>query len=136
MADLVITAANVVPGTNATKTQGIAGAAITAGQVVYLDSATNTFKLADCNSGTAAARVPFGVALDNAASGQPITVQTSGPVTIGAAVTGGVGYYLSANPGGVCPVADMVAGCFPSFLGFAINATQINLNIQSAGVSL
>jgi hypothetical protein len=100
--------------------------AITAGQVVYLDSATNTFKLADCNSGTAAARVPFGVALDNAAAGQPVQVQTSGPVTIGAAVTPGVGYYLSATPGGICPVADMVAGCFPSFLGFAISATQIS----------
>jgi hypothetical protein len=136
MADLVITAANVAPGTGASTQTGIAGAAITAGQLVYFDSASRTYKLADCNSATAAARAPSGVALDNAAIGQPITVAPSGPVTIGAALTPGLGYYLSPNPGGICPVADLVTGCFPVFLGFAISATVLNLSMVQAGLSL
>lgn len=136
MADLAITAANVAPGTGASLSTGIAGAAITAGQKVYFDSATRTYKLADCNSATAAARSPSGVALDNAAIGQPITVANSGPVTIGAALTPGLGYYLSANPGGICPVADLVTGCFPVFLGFATSATVLDLNMVEAGLSL
>jgi hypothetical protein len=86
MADLVITAANVLPGSSAVIKEGTAGAAITAGQVVYADSATNTYKLADCNSATAAVRSPKGIALHAAASGQPIAILTSGLITIGATV--------------------------------------------------
>ena len=41
MADLTITAANVVPGAGARITNGTAGATVTAGQVVYLDPADN-----------------------------------------------------------------------------------------------
>jgi hypothetical protein len=135
MADLTITAANVVAGANATFDRHNAGAAISAGQMVYLDPADNTFKLADDN-GVAAARVPVGVAAHAAAIGQPLTVITSGPVTIGAALTQGVGYYLSSTPGGIAPAADLASGQYPSFLGFAISATVLNLNIQQAGVSL
>jgi hypothetical protein len=136
MADLTITAANVVAGAGATVDRNHnAGAAITAGQVVYLDS-DGTYKLADDNSATAAARVASGIALNGAASGQPVAVLTSGPVTIGAAVTVGVGYYLSANPGGICPAADLGSGQYPSLLGFAISASVLNVAITGAGVSL
>jgi hypothetical protein len=83
-----------------------------------------------------AARVASGIALHAAASGQPLAVLTSGPITIGAAVTAGVGYYLSATAGGICPVADLGSGQYPSFLGFAISASVISININAAGVSL
>jgi hypothetical protein len=135
MADLVITATNVAAGTGASiDRQRVAGAAIAAGQVVYLDS-DGTYKLADDN-GSAAARVPAGIALNAAAAGQPVAVVVNGPVTIGAALTPGVGYYLSANPGGIAPAADLGTGQYPSFLGFAASATVLNLGIQQAGVSL
>jgi hypothetical protein len=136
MADLVITASSVVPGSGAKKTTGTAGASITAGQVVYLDSSAGTYKLADCNSGTTAALSPAGIALNGAASGQPITVLESGPVTIGATVTQGVGYYLSATAGGICPVADLTTGCHPVLLGFATSTSSITVDIQEAGVAL
>lgn len=136
MADLVLTAANVAAGTGARVEHGTAGAAVTAGQVVYADSATNTYKLADNNSGTAAARAPFGIALHAASTGQPLQVQTTGPITIGATLTAGVAYYLSGTPGAICPVADLVTGMYPTALGIAISATQLDINIEQSGVAL
>jgi hypothetical protein len=136
MADLTITAASVAAGTGARAEHGTAGAAVTAGQTVYLDPATNTYKLADANSGTADARVTSGLALHAAASGQPLAVHTSGPLTIGATVTAGVGYYQSSTPGGICPVADLASGAYPTLIGFATSATVINVDIEAAGVSL
>lgn len=136
MADLTITSASVLAGSGARRVIGTAGVSVTAGQVVYLDSATATYKLADNNSATAEVRAPAGIALHAAASGQPLAVHTSGPITIGAALTAGVAYYLSDTPGGICPVADLASGEYPTILGIATSTTVLNVAIQSAGVAL
>ena len=137
MADLTITPANVVTGdASGIDKNYFAGATITAGQVVYLDGATQRWLLADNNSATAAVRVPAGVALHSASNGQPLAVQRSGDITIGATLTAGVVYYLSDTPGGICPVADLAAGEYPSALGIAKSTTVLGLNITSSGVSL
>lgn len=134
MADLTITAASVLKGTGASVVQGTAGASITAGQCLYLDTTTSTYKLTDNNSATVAARACDGISLHAAASGQPIQVLTGGPVTIGATLTQGVGYYSSPNAGGIAPVADIVSGCYPTFLGFATSTTVLTVSRVSAGV--
>lgn len=136
MADLSITATSVLAGGGAKTVEGVAGAALTAGQVVYLDSATNSYKLADNNSATAAARSPDGIALNGAASGQPVEVLTRGPVTIGATMTAGVVYYLSATAGGICPVADLTTGHYPTILGIATSTTVLSVQIHESGVAL
>ena len=134
MADLTITAANVAKGTNARDTSSyLAGAAITAGQSVYLDTATSTIKLADADA--LASSDAFGIALNSAASGQPITVQRSGNITIGATVAVGVAYYVSTTPGGICLESDLATGDFPHFLGFATSTTVIALNPRACGVA-
>lgn len=137
MADLVITAASVVPGAGARIEHGTAGATITAGQALYLDSAvTGKWQLADNNSATAAVRAPRGIALNSASLNQPIAVQTEGPITIGATMTAGVAYYLSDTPGGICPVADLAPGEYPTVIGMATSTTVLDIDIQSAGVAL
>jgi hypothetical protein len=136
MADLTITAANVVAGAGAVTEDRVALAAVTAGQVVYADDVTGNVGLADNNSGTAQIRVVRGIALHAAAIGQPVKVHRSGPLTIGATMTAGVAYYLSATPGGICPVADLSTGMFPTILGIATSTTVLNVNIQAAGVAL
>lgn len=137
MTDLSITAANVVAGTGAVKETGVAGATITAGQVVYLDEATTgEYLLCDTDSATAAARKPRGIALHAASDGQPLTIQKSGPITIGATVAAGVAYYLSGTAGGICPVADVAPGDYPSIIGMGISTTQINIDIQAPNVIL
>ncbi|MDE3796982.1 hypothetical protein I7G59_06490 [Sinorhizobium meliloti] len=137
MADLVITSSSVVSGAGARIEHGTAGATITAGQALYLDSAvTGKWQLADNNSATAAVRTPRGIALNSASLNQPIAVQTEGPITIGAALTAGVAYYLSDTPGGICPVADLLTGEYPTVLGLATSTTVLDIDIQSAGVAL
>jgi hypothetical protein len=136
LTDIAITAANVVAGSGVKITGGTAGVAITAGQWLYLDPTTGKYALADNNSATAAQRVPSGVALNNAAANQPVDVQQSGPYTVGGTLVAGVAYYQSANPGGMCAVADLVTGMYPCILGIATSTTVLNINIQASGVVL
>lgn len=136
MADLTITAGSVLPGANAVIERGTAGASVTAGQVVYLEAATTTYKLADSDSGTAEVRSPRGIALHAASSGQPLAVQTSGSITIGATGTSGLAYYLSKTAGGICPVADIATGGYATVLGIMTSTTVLKLNITESGVAV
>lgn len=134
MADLTITAASVAAGTNASKASSyLAGADITAGQAVYLDTSTSTMKLADAD--TLAASAAFGVALNSASTGQPITVQKQGNITIGATVVTGKAYYVSTTAGAICLESDLSTGDFPHFLGFATSTTVIALDPKACGVA-
>ncbi|MER9310095.1 hypothetical protein NKI51_12355 [Mesorhizobium australicum] len=128
MTDIAITAANVLAGANAVIENGYAAAAVTAGQVVYRDASAK-YNLADTDSATALVRKPRGIALNGAAIGQPVAVQRSGDITIGATVTKGVAYYLSGTPGGICPVADVAAGDYPAVIGIATSASVLSINI-------
>lgn len=134
MADLVITAASVVAGTGATKENGVAGASVTAGQVVYKDASDGgKFKLADNDSATAAVRSPYGIALHAAAANQPLTVLKEGPITIGATVAVGVVYCLSSTAGGICPNADIAAGDYNTILGIGTSTSVIEVQKLEAG---
>ncbi len=115
---------------------GIAGATITAGQVVYRDPTTRKFLLADANSVTAAARSPEGIALNGASLNQPLVVQTAGDINPGAAVTVGATYYLSDTPGGIAPVADLASGEFVTVLGVGTAANNIKLGILVSGAAV
>lgn len=136
MADLTITAGNVVAGAAAKQEAGTAGATITAGLVVYLDTADNRYKIADSDSATALARVPRGIALNGASAGQPLAIARSGDVTIGATMTPGVMYYLSDEPGGIAPFADLGAGDFPVTVGLAKTAAILTVNFAAATAAL
>lgn len=136
MADLTITAANVLPVAGSAVESGLAGEAVTAGKTVYLDSATNRYLLADSNSATVAARTPKGIALNGAATGQPLTVLLSGPITIGATMTAGTIYTLSETPGGIQPATDLGSGEYVSVIGVATSTTVLNVKIQSSGVAI
>lgn len=137
MADLTVTAANVIAGANSVQENGTLGATVTAGQVVYKDTTdSDKWKLADNNGATALIRTPIGIALNGGASGQPVRVHKYGLITIGATMTAGVAYYLSDTAGGICPVADLTVGEYPSFLGIATSTTVLNFNPTPSGVSL
>lgn len=136
MADLSITAANVKAGANALTTSGRAGAAASAGQAVYRDPADGKFKLADNDNASAAVRQVDGIALHAAAVDQPLTVQTGGDITIGAALTPGTSYFLSGTPGGICPQADLSTGDDVILLGLAKSTTVLQLRIIDPGVTL
>lgn len=136
MADLVITAANVVPGAGAQFLTRNAGATITAGQVVYSD-VNSLWQLSKAN-GTAAQKAMAGIALANASLNQPLIVQTAGQITIGATVVAGTGVYFMSgnNAGGIAPFADVGAGWLVWLLGIAISTTVINLQLFNSTAQL
>lgn len=136
MADLSITAANVVAGSNSVQVHGLAGEAIAAGKPVYKASATKKWMLSDSNSGTAEARRVDGVALNGAALNQPLAVHKFGDLTVGSVLTAGASYYLSDTPGGICPFADLASGEDVCLIGVAKSATVLAVDIQTPGVTL
>jgi hypothetical protein len=136
MADLSVTAANVVRGTGAKIETGVAGVTITPGQTVYKDTAEDKYKPADADAGTAVIRTTRGIALNGAANNQPLAVQVEGPITIGATVTVGTVYVQSDTPGGIMPAADLESGDYVTVLGIGISATQIDMLVHASGVAL
>lgn len=135
MADIVITAANVVAGAGAVTETRLAAATIAAGEVVYLD-ANSRYNLADTDSATALVRKPRGIALNGGAAGQPIQIIRSGDVTLGSVLTRAVAYYLSGNPGKIAPIADVATGDYTAILGLAISATVLRVDIQAPDIVL
>jgi hypothetical protein len=136
MADVSITAANVLAGANAIIENGRAGATITAGQALYKEAATGKWKLADSNSATAEAKTPGGLALNGAADGQPLAVLKKGDITIGGTVVAGTSYYLSETAGGIQPVGDLASGELVTLIGVAKSASVLSVNLTPSGVTL
>lgn len=135
MADLSITAANVAVVSGTVRHER-AGATVEAGEVVYRAAATKKMGLADCDSATAEVREPYGIAVNGASDNQPIAILTDGDVIIGATLTPGVAYYLSATAGKICPVADLGSGDYPSLIGIAKSATVLSVKLNASGVAL
>lgn len=140
MANISITAANVLASSlSRYRTEFKAGATITQGQAVYLDTATNTWKLADANPTGAGQAVTdiVGIALVAASSGQPMVVavlDTTG-INLGATLVVGTTYVVSATAGAICPIADLVSTDFPILLGTASTAALLILQPSASGVA-
>lgn len=135
MSDLAITAANVLKGTGAQLGYGTAGAAITAGQALYIDTAdSNKLKLADAD-GASALRTCVGLALNNVATGQPVTYQKAGELSLGSVLTQGKVYVLSDTAGGIMPVEDLEAGDYVCILGVAKSSSVLSMSIFNSGIA-
>lgn len=136
MADISVTAGSVATSTAAVvHRDNNAGATITAGKSVYLDTA-GLWQLCICNSTAvlAGSGLTFGVALHASLSGQPLAVQTGGSITIGATVVAGGVYCISSTSGGIAPLADLLAvtgGTIRvTYLGFASTTGVIDMSIR------
>ncbi len=132
----------MLPGVGAQTKTYPAGGALTPGQAVYANTAAPVAVLAaSCNAkGGSQAAAYLGIALNGAAVGQPVSVQLSGLITlpttgVGTVLVVGGSYMLSETAGDICPVADLLTGDFPVFIGFAPNVNQINMTPVLAGVA-
>ena len=135
MADISITAANVLTAAGATIKRHTSGAAITAGQTVYKDtSASDVVKLADADASDATAVVE-GIAINDCASGQEVDVCTAGNINPGGTVVVGEFYVLSGTAGGIAPVGDFATGDRASFFGVGTTTSNIILRIFNSGVT-
>lgn len=136
MADISITASNVKLVSGSTG-RGIAGATITAAQVLYKEASSSKMKLADNDNATAEVRSIHGVALHASLDDQPIVFAKNGAVIdVGAVLTAGVEYYVSGTPGAICPRADVTSGDDPIRVGMALTTSRLQLDFFDPGVTL
>jgi hypothetical protein len=132
MANRTIVAANVLPSASATINRLTAGVAITAGQVLYRD-VNNLAQLASANASTPV--TPIGIAVNNAAAGQPVNYVAADPAFVpGYATSVGDASYLAETAGALCPVGDLVTGDQPVFMLLGTGSASANLQIIPAGV--
>lgn len=126
MADLTVTAASVLKGTTGNAADGVAGTTLAAGDVLYRDSSDLSLKLADANSVTAAVRTVVGIALNGAATGQPVKyIVSDTDLTPGFSSTAGEVVILSATPGKMAPAADAASGDYVTVIGIMKSATKM-----------
>lgn len=136
MADITVTAANVVPSTGAVTERGTAGETIAAGKFVEKDPTTKKYMLADSNSGTKSVQRGRGIALNSASLDQALVVQTAGNINLGATLVKGTTYALSETPGGIQPTTDLASGEFVTILGTAISASILKMAINVTDASV
>jgi hypothetical protein len=135
MADISVTAASVVAGSNAIKEIGTAGSTVTAGQALYLAAGNSTLNPANGNS-TAATAECVGISLHAALANQPLQYITAGNLTLNAVLTAGKAYIVSGTAaGGICPIADLATSWRTSLLGIAASTTVLTIQRINSGVS-
>lgn len=133
MADLVITPANVLEGTAARKQTKTAGAQITQGDSVFIDSSDQMQAAQkDVDAASAAA---VGIALNSAEAGQPVTFQSGGDIDVGATLVVGETYVVGAAAGGIAPIVDVVGTEFSTILGIATAAGVLKMGVLQSGVA-
>lgn len=137
MADLTVTAANVVKGDGAKVWRGVFGGTILAGQGVYRDPTTKKFLAADNDAAAASSLddTDVGVALNGGGANQPCEVQYDGEINMGATLTVGESYAVSSTAGGICPVSDLGSGDYPVILGVARTAALLVMGVVKGGAA-
>ena len=129
-ADISITAANVL-GFGTDMETLPAGGTITAGQPVRKNSSNQVLAASDDSSANAAV---YGIALNGGGTGQPIQVQKSGVVNLGATLSVGKVYVLSTS-GGIAPIDDIASGEFITVICVATTTALCKLSINASGVA-
>ncbi len=108
---------------------GNAAEALTAGDMVYVDSAGEVSKA----SAAAAGHDAVGFVQDNVSSGQPALVYFEGRCTALAGLTPDSRYFLSASaPGGITATPVTGAGKRHQFVGRAITATTLSFEADDS----
>ena len=132
MAELTITATDVVAASTAATGNGTAGDTITAGMPLYKDSGDSN-KLKPAQSTTAAAAACVGIALHGATSGQPIQYITSGSLTLGNILTVGTCLVVSGTAGKLELTTDIASTEFVTTIGPPTSVSAVTVNITATG---
>ncbi len=132
MADITITPANVSRVSGSIQRKD-AGATITAGDSVYVDSA-GVLQVCE-NDQTAVEAACAGLALNNGDTGQPVTYQVSGDLDPGGTLVAGEVYVVGAAPGAIAPVGDIAASEFATIIGIGTSTSNLKMGLLPSGVA-
>lgn len=140
MADVSVTAANFIPGTNAVyRKDQKAGEAITRGQVVYRDKTdSNKWKKADANASalTAGNGTDIGLACQDVGANQYFDVLLEDDdLTPGFTSAVNTIYIMSATAGGIAPAADLTTGWYGIILMIGKSTSKTNFKPIKSGVA-
>lgn len=127
MANHAPTAASVLKSDSGATDDGLSLEAIAQGDALY-KTAAGTFGLA-INNDTLAKATVAGIALNGvAAAAQPVKVVTLDTLfACGFTIASGVGVYVSATAGKMCPIADVGTPKYLSLVGLGVGSNKINL---------
>lgn len=116
---------------------GISGAAITAGNAVWLDTSVNPNQVkpakADAGTGQIQAQNIVGIALDTTTgANQAITYAAAGDVVFGdAPLTAGAVYGVTdTNAGKLAVASSLASGSFVSVVGLAVDTKTFRLGLN------
>jgi hypothetical protein len=135
MADLSQTAANVkLMSASSRVGTGQAGEGITQGQPIYQLNTDGKWYRCDANDGVVKAACRA-IALTPASTNGFIAFALPGAdVDVGATLTVGQTYVVSANIGAIAPISDLAAASWVTPLGVAVAATTLRFNPQPSGI--
>ncbi len=127
MSNVTITAASLLAADGALKRRRIAGEALAQGDAYYIDPSDRRAKKSRAN-GTVAQAAFDGIALAAvAAAEQPFEGIEGGDVDVGANLTVGVPYVISATAGKIAPLADLAQGNKITGVGYAVDTGTLRI---------
>jgi hypothetical protein len=132
MSAFTLTAANVQKGANAQTKTVIAGEAVTAGQPLWKDPA-NSNKYYKARANAAGTYAAGGIALANAAAGQPVVIDIKDDdFTPGFTSTIGETLMVGADAAGdVAPIGDKASGTYVYVFGVMKSTTKAVIDFTS-----
>ena len=132
MSDLVISSIEVASSrSRATNVQ--AKVSISAGDLVTLDSATGKYDLADASS--ASTSTVAGIAMTDAGVDGYFLYVSSEEIDLGAILTAGEFYCLSATPGKIAQFSDLVSTNIVTQIGHATTTSNLKINLINTEVA-
>ena len=107
------------------------GATITFGNPLYLDTADNKYKLADCNNTSTQAALAAIAITPGVDTGSGL-IATSGDITYtGTTFVVGHTYFVGQTAGSIVPHADLTTNDWVQRIGTAISANTLRLSIEA-----
>jgi hypothetical protein len=134
MANLSITAADVICTPPTGDIAAISGEAFAVGDILYKKPSDGLYYKAVATSAEAAAAACMALTA-TAAAGQPFFGSRSLTIDVGA-VTEGVLYFVAATAGKLCPESDLVSGNFKTLFGFGSSDSEITPSILATGFEI
>lgn len=137
MANLSQTAANVALAGSGVQVEIVqVGESVTQGQPGYQNVNDSKFYQADANASATTAKAVCIFLTPASTDGYAVIVRGGGrTINLGATLTVGETYVVSATKGAICPIADLTTGDYPCIIGTAISTSAIITSFYFSGVA-